>query len=177
DAEDFRGFGNLVAGRFERLQDHVALDLFERTEAGEGDGASGSGANIFRKIIRGEFGPFAENDAAFESVAKFADVSRPGIRGKQAAGGGVELPIGAMVNRAERCEQIVGEGQDVRAAFAQRRNRDGKNVEAEEKIFAELAGGDGGLEVGVGDGHEARFDAQSFGAAETLERTLLQNAK
>jgi len=84
------------------------------------------------------------------------------------------IPLTRLPVRLTNLLQLPDDGL---AAFAQGRNRDGENVEAEEKIFAELAGGDGGLEVGVGDGHEARFDAQSFGAAETLERTLLQNAK
>jgi hypothetical protein len=167
----------VVARRFERLHDDVALDLFERAEAGEERNATGGGADIFRKIFRSEFGPFAEDDGAFERIAKFANVAGPIVRGEQAAGGGAKLPTGPMVNDGERLQQKIGERKNVRAAFAQRRNRDGQNVQAEKKIFAELAGGDGGLEVGVGDGDEARFDVKRFGAAEALEGALLQNAK
>jgi len=167
----------VIARGFKRLRDDVALDLFERTKAGESGRASGSSANIFRKILGREFRALAENDSAFECVAQFTDISGPEVSRKEPAGSGVEFPIGAMVNGAERCEQMIGERQDVRAAFAQRRNRDGENVEAEEKIFAELARGDGSREVGVRDGDEARLDVQRFGAAETLERALLQNAE
>jgi len=167
----------LIARGFKRLQNNVAFDLFEGTETRKHRGSAGCSANIFRKIFRREFRSLAENNGSLKDIAQFADVAGPGVRGEHAAHRVRKLQAGAMVNGTERSKQMIGEGQDVGAAFAQRRNRDGENVQPEEKIFAELAGSDGGREVGVRDGDKPRFDVKRFGAAEALECTLLQNAK
>ena len=177
DAKDFGGSGNVVARSFERLRNHVALDQFQGTQAGEHGSAASSGAEIFWKIIRSKFGAFAEDDGALEGVAEFADVAGPFVNGKHATRSIRERPVGAIVNRTERNEEMIGEGKNVQAAFAERGNAERQNVEAEKKIFAELACGDGGLEISVGDCDEARFDAKSFGAAEALECALLQNTQ
>ncbi len=177
DAEDFGGFGDVVASGLESLDDDVALDFFKGAKAEECGCAAGCGANVFRKILGCEFGAFAKNDGSFEHIAKFADVAGPSISGEHPSRSIAEIRVWAIVNGAERNQQEVGKRKDVRTAFTKRRNGNRENIEAEKKIFAELARGDGGVQVQIGDGDEARFDAKSFCAAQALEGALLQNAK
>ena len=57
--------------------------------------------------------------------------------------GGIERGVGMAVYRSEARQEMRRKLRNVGAAFAQRRDDDGKHVEAEEKIFAETSGGDG----------------------------------
>src|SRR5439155_313292 len=82
---------------------------------------------------------------SFEGVAKFAQIPRPSIGRKDAARGLRKLSRGAIVNCRECYEEMLGYGNDVRAALAKRRNADGKNAEAEKQIFAKVPGGNGGV--------------------------------
>src|SRR5215469_8617349 len=84
---------------------------------------------------------------------------------------------GAIMNGRQRGSEMLGDGDYVGATVTQWRNNDRQNAQAEKKIFAKMTGGDGGLEIGVGEGDQAGFDAQRFRAAEPFERAFLQNAK
>ena len=66
---------------------------------------------------------------------------------------------------------------NVRAALAQRRNEDSKNVQAEIKVFAEMAGLYGGGKIDVGEGDETGGDMQSFGSTEPFEGPFLNDAE
>src|SRR5271170_7778438 len=72
---------------------------------------------------------------------------------------------------------MFGEGKNIRAALAQRRNRQREHVQAEIKVFAEVAAGDSGAQIDIGQRHDARFNVERFRAPEPLERALLQNAQ
>jgi len=72
---------------------------------------------------------------------------------------------------------MICERKNIFAAFAKRRNRDLQNVEAEKKIFSELASSDRGLEINVCECDEASFDAKRFRSTKALEGTLLQDAQ
>jgi hypothetical protein len=78
---------------------------------------------------------------------------------------------------SESYEKVLGEKQNVSAALAERRNREHQDIQPEKKILAEAAGLDGSGKIHVGEGDEARFDMQRFGATEAFERALLQNAQ
>src|SRR6516162_547650 len=79
------------------------------------------------------------------------------------------------MQRSKRGEEMFGGRKNIGGTLAQRRDHDGQNAEAEKEIFAELAGGDGGMEIGAGKGDKTSFDAERVGAAEALEGALLQN--
>ncbi len=70
-----------------------------------------------------------------------------------------------------------GERSDVRRALAQRRHGNREHIEAEEKVLAESASGDGPREIGVRERHQARFHAQRFGAAQAFEGALFEHAQ
>jgi hypothetical protein len=85
--------------------------------------------------------------------------------------------MGPAMNCAERHEEVIGEKHDISAALAERRNREHQDIQPKKKILAEAAGLDGSGEIHIGEGDQARFDAQSLGPAEAFERALLQDAK
>src|SRR6202030_2504455 len=81
------------------------------------------------------------------------------------------------MHRAEAREEVRDESGNIGAAFAQRRNRSGKNMEAEVEVFTESACCNGFREIGVGEGHEARVHAKRVCAAEPLEGALFDHAQ
>ena len=87
------------------------------------------------------------------------------------------MRMGAAMDGTKRHEEMIGEKQNVGAALAERRNREHQDIQPEIKILAEAAGLHGRGKIDVGDGDEARFNAQSFGAAESFERAFLQDAQ
>src|SRR6266852_1541640 len=87
DAEDFGGFGDVIARGCESLRYGFAFKRFEGAKTGESRGATGSGANVVWKVFRLKIRDFRENDGTLESVAKFAKISRPGVCGDDATSG------------------------------------------------------------------------------------------
>src|SRR5271166_5597730 len=71
-------------------------------------------------------------------------------------------------------QQPLRERQNIFAAFAQRRDAQGDDVEAVVKILAKVMGGDFGLEVAVGRGDYSRIDVNRAFAADALEILILQ---
>jgi hypothetical protein len=78
---------------------------------------------------------------------------------------------------AEGHEEMFGEKQNISAALAERRHREHQDIQPEKKILAKTAGFDGSGEIHIGEGDEARFDAQSLRSAEAFKRPLLQDAQ
>ena len=70
-----------------------------------------------------------------------------------------------------------GQRQDVVAAVAQRREREGKYVEAVVEIFAEPAGGDFRAQQPIGGRDHAHVERHGGGAADALDLPLLQHAQ
>ena len=70
-----------------------------------------------------------------------------------------------------------GEGGDVLAARAQRRQVHGDDVEAVKEIFAEFSFADGLAEIDVGGGDDADIDLDFLNAAEVHEPLVLQHAE
>src|SRR5258708_11943537 len=118
-----------------------------------------------------------KNHRALESVAEFADIARPRIGWKHATRRITQLGIRAGMNGTKHGKKMIGERQDVGAAFAKRRNREIENVQPEIEILAKSAGFHGGGKVDVGERDQPRFDAQGIRTAEALKCTLLQNAQ
>ena len=87
------------------------------------------------------------------------------MRGGQAVFVGVEV------------EEMLGEQRNVFAAGAQRRQVDGDDVEAVEKIFAEAAIAHGLAQIDVGGGEDAHIHLNLLNAAEVHEAAVLQHAQ
>ena len=78
---------------------------------------------------------------------------------------------------AEILDEVADEQRHVFAAFAQRRNLNGKNVEAIVEVAAKFAVGDEAREVAIGGGDDADVDGLGAIAAEAFEFLLLQDAQ
>src|SRR5258708_21438144 len=81
-----------------------------------------------------------KNHRALESVAEFADIARPRIGWKHATRRITQLGIRAGMNGTKYREKMIGEGQDVGAALAKRRNRENEDIQPEIEILAKSAG-------------------------------------
>ena len=118
-----------------------------------------------------------EDDRAFDDVAQLADVSRPGVA--------LQLAQALLRNRldrlAERPGELVDEGPhqrgDVLDPLAQRRNDDGKHVEAIEEILAKRLVADRVLEVAVRGRDDADVDLDGLRAPEAFDDALLKHAQ
>src|SRR5438067_1670259 len=76
DPEELRCLRAISARLFERLEDVLAFARIERT-TGVFDGVRRS--NVGRKVIDGDALAAAQDERAFERVAKLADVARPSV--------------------------------------------------------------------------------------------------
>ena len=78
---------------------------------------------------------------------------------------------------AELLEEFVDEKRDVFLAVAQRRDKEGDDVEAIEEVFAEVAAGDLFFEVLVGGGDDADVDVDGVAGADGVEALFVQSAE
>src|SRR5262245_8144751 len=113
-------------------------------------------------MVRLDADLWADNDQAFDKVAEFADVAWPGIAKQDFESTVTEFAGAFAVSGAEFVQEMTGEDGDVFLAIAQRRNEEGNDVEAIEKILAETAVGDFLFEVFVGGGYDPDVDADSL---------------
>src|SRR5258708_31371019 len=135
---------------FKGGSDDFTLDFLKGTKAGDPTGgARGSRSHIARKIsgfdevilcCRCAAAGMRENNRALESVAEFADIAGPHVGGVHAARRIAQLGIRAGMNGTKYREEMIGEGQDVGAALAKRRNRQDEDVQPEIEILAKGAG-------------------------------------
>src|ERR1700747_2626694 len=167
----------MVARRFQRLCDGFALQIFERTQADKKRGAPCRSAYVVRKIFQLQLVAPGKNHGALDRVAQFTQISGPGVSGEDAPRGFGKMHRKAIVNGRQRGGKVLGGGNDVGTALAQWRNNDGQYAQAEIKIFAKTAGGNGGLQIGVGDAHQASFDSKGLGAAKALKAALLKHTQ
>src|ERR1700676_4993719 len=74
-------------------------------------------------------------------------------------------------------QQPLCERQDILAAFAQRRDAQGDDIETVVEILAKMMRTDFGLEVAIGRGDYSRIDVNGAFAADPLEVLILQEAQ
>src|SRR5690606_28032953 len=74
-------------------------------------------------------------------------------------------------------EEVAGEQDDVAGAFAQGREFNGEDVEAEEEVLAEAALAREGFEVLVGGGDDADVHAAGGVGADGLDLVVLEGAE
>src|SRR5258708_39901035 len=150
---------------FKGGSDDFTLDFLKGTKAGDRTGgATGSRSHIVRKIsgfdeiilcCRCAAAGMRENNCALESVAEFADIAGPRVGGEHAARRIAQLGIRAGMNGTKYREKMIGEGPDVGAALAKRRNREGENARPETAILPKGAGLYGGGHVCLGQSGQA----------------------
>ncbi len=119
---------------------------------------------------------FGEHHGALQQVVELAHVAGPGVGEQQVRDIGRKRR-NALPRAGALLQQMGSQRQDVVAAFAQRRQRQGKYVEAVVEIFAEAARGHFFAQQPVGGGDDAHVERHRRAAAEAFDFTLLQNAQ
>ncbi len=113
---------------------------------------------------------------ALQAVLQLAHVARPGVL-REAAQRGFLQGQAASLLLAEAADEEARQIGNVLATLAQRGQRNGHDVEAVVKVFAEIAGVDRRFEIAVGGGDDAHINLDRPAAADALEFTFLQHAQ
>ena len=147
---------------------------------GNEDGFLAAGAvmkQMLGQMLRSDDVAGDHDHEALDYVFEFADVARPGVVLEDFEDFGLKTLEGLFGGGGIDAQEVVNQEREVAVAFAERRNQDGDDVDAEVEIFAETALADGVFEILVGCGDQAKIDFASGAAAEALDGTLLENAQ
>ena len=119
----------------------------------------------------------ARDDHPLDGVSQLAHVVAPPlVRHEAFERGRVDLLEVDPEAGTGRREQVVHEGGDVRASFAQRRHAHHVDVEAEIEVLPEPLRLDLGLEVAVRRRDDARIDRDRAVSPQPADLTLLDHA-
>src|SRR5262252_9275803 len=173
-SQGFGGLADVSVEAGERLFDQEAFDLFE--------------VHVFeprravRRLIEAQVAglddrPLRHQDGAFDGVVQLAHVAGPGVLRKRVYRRRVERSDEFAIVLGVQLQKMIGEQWDVFPAVAQRRYADFDRVQAEEQVLAEAAGGDLGVEVGVGGRDDPHVDFARLRRAHALELAGLQHAE
>jgi hypothetical protein len=118
-----------------------------------------------------------EDDGALDGVLQFADIARPLVRSELAHGGLGNSRCGTIHSLGGLLHKMRGEGRDVVAALAKRREFNREDAQAIVKVLAEAACIDFMFQVAIGGGDDANVDLAATGIADTFQFLLLQDAQ
>ncbi len=119
-----------------------------------------------------EFGAVGMQGGAFEHVAQFADVARPGVAGEQGEAIGMQPVVAGQL-----VEDRLAQRRQIGQAFAQGRHADRQHIDAVVEVGAKAAAGDRLFQVDGGRGDQAYIALQHLVGADRLELLLLQHAQ
>jgi len=169
------GFAGLVVG----IRIHGADGLRRCGRRADLLLALGNGRNRGGNLQRADIqaGAAGKNDRALDNVGKLAHVAGPGLVAEPAQGGGrnigdVFLHLPRHLLRKMLCQQ-----GDVFAAFAQRRNGDGKDVKPVEQIIPERSVEHHFLQIAVGSRYQAHIHGNDLVPAKAFNFARLQYAQ
>lgn len=108
---------------------------------------------------------------------KFADVSRPAVFEEHLHGIGLKVFGDASIFLSDAFDEVVSQDEDVIAALVKGRNEEFDDMEAEVKVFAEMAFADGGFEVSVGCSDKADIGFNGGVSADAFERMAFEDAE
>ncbi len=184
DFEVLGGLGDVVAVLLEGGVDELALEIghefVEGLVAGGGDGFGFAEAAFEMEIGEAgglDLGGGLEDDGAFNDVAEFADVAGPVVVEELLAGGSGQAANVFLHGGVVMGQEGFAEGDDVVAALAEGGRTELDDVEAVEKVFAEVVLADGFDDVAVGGGDEADVDVELFVAADAGEGAVFEEAE
>src|SRR5262247_3671109 len=193
-SEQLSGAALMAAGDFERAAYQLDLEardlVIERDAAG--DVERGRRFRHVRRVARlrlradyllaqaveRDLVGAGDDHRALDRRFKLAHVAGPGVifEGLQDLGHdliGDPPPVLIVVF----ADEVLGERQNVFPAIAQRRQVNIDDVQTIEEVFAEIAGPDGALKVGVGRGDDPHVDLARLRVAERGEFALLDHAQ
>ncbi len=152
------------------------------TGGGSGGGRGGEHAGAGWDGRRGEGGETqavgaVEYEGVLDDVGEFTDVAGPGVGAEAGAAFGGERGNLETVARGDPRDEGGGEGDDVVAALAERRNADAEEVETMEEVVAEFALGDEAAEIGVGGGGDADVDLFGFVGPDAADAVVVDGGE
>src|SRR5271165_2333938 len=184
DAENFRGPGFIVAGRFQSLEDEHLLGFFDGGADAEADRIGIVGRGAQRSLAESRWQMLGLNDSAvandhrsLDGVAQLANVARPGV--------GVELIEHCFTHRADFAamlfshlsQQALHQRRDIFLMLAQRRHVDVEDVEAVIKVAAQLAARYGLVGNFIGGCQDSNINRGLDLAAEAPQLAIFENAQ
>src|SRR3989449_10207851 len=143
-----RGARDPSAGLRERGNDQGSLAFSERGNPAPGADRRVARLSLEPRLIDGKGLALAQDHGALDHVLQLAHVPRPVVRLQQLQrllSDGAD-PLSGLLGVA--LDQIFGQDRNVDHALAQRRDPDGKHIEAIEEVRAERATLYGALELG-----------------------------
>src|SRR5262245_17114241 len=193
-SEQFRGAALMAAGYFERAADQLdfeARDLvIERDAAGDVErgrrfrhvrrvaGLRLRADYLLAQAIERYLVGAGDDHRALGRRFKLAHVAGPGVTFERLQDLGRDLvgdrpPVLIVVF----ADEVLGERQDVFLAVAQRRQVNVDDVQTIKEVFAEIAGPDGALEVGICRGDDPNVDLVRLRVSERGEFAFLDHAQ
>jgi len=136
----------------EGFLDQKALDIFN-AHVVQAQRLSSTGA-LQSKVARLNGIAVRHQNTSFNSMGKFAHVSRPSMLNKRALRLLVESVDLLAIAAAMRLEEMAGEIEDVFATLAQRWNKNFDCVQSKIKVLSKAARGHFGFEIGVCGGYQ-----------------------
>ena len=168
--------GGVEIGDFDFLEFGVEIDAAFRDQ--DGFLAGGGGVEqVLGKVLGGDRGAVVHDHQALDDIFEFADIAGPAVVFKDFEHLGFDGFDGFFGGGAVGAEEMINEQGDIALAFAQRRDNDWHDVDAEIQVFAEAALADAVFEVFVGGGDQAKIDFFGGAAAEALNGPFLENTK
>jgi enoyl-CoA hydratase/carnithine racemase len=130
-----------------------------------------------REFRDADFVVLAEHDRTEDRVFKLADIPGPSIGRKQAHRFGRNRAHLLAFLRRKTGDEAAHEIGQILHAVAQRRYRDGEDMQAVEQILAELAGADQLKQVAVGGGDQPEVDLHGLARSDRIDFSVLQCAQ
>src|SRR5688572_11515883 len=110
-------------------------------------------------------------------MVQLTHVSGPGMFEQRLHSGGIESCKPFAVALGVAAKKVRGQGSDVFAALAQRRQLDLNGVQAEKQVFAKAARLNLAREIGIGSGDDAHVHLPGLRGTNALEFSRLQHAE
>ena len=166
-----RKHAHSVAGRRER----PAAVLRGSLQTGRPRRPGSRGARGKREHLRRDHRPLREQGHALDHVRELADVAGPGVGQKRFSRVRREGPRRQRVGDRVPREEAVREEENVGAALAQRRQREGHDGEAVVEVFPKPVLSHGAVEVLAGGRQNPRVHFFAARASEPADRALLDH--
>src|SRR2546426_2151354 len=184
DAEQAGGLGAVVLRLPQRLRDQVALNEFQIHTAGrEGlrtlvtSGRGSRARHTDGEVLDRDEAAVAEDGRPLQRVAQLANVSRPGAGEQGLMGVTRDARRRPAHGRPNLLQESLGQGKDVLAPLAERRQRDLEDAKPVVKVLAEIASGQRRLQIAIRGRHDAQVGLERTGPPQPLKFALLEDAQ
>ncbi len=116
------------------------------------------------------------DQGSFDHVFQLPHIARPVIRDKPVDGaGGQHRSLRELKLHGLAVDEVMHQGRDVFSSLPERRDRDGKDIEAEPEVFAKSPRSDHLLEVSMGGRYNPNVHRDGTCSSHTLDFFFLKD--